>query len=117
MADLSPMVVAEILKDVINAGASYLECKEIEQTKRERIAAELEAKLTLINKHYDLCEKELANHHELAMKAYEKAEKMLNNPKVMEDVNLLKAVLTFLGNAHADNVNSISRMFPSGLLR
>lgn len=50
METLPPALVADILSDFIKSGTEYLACKEREITKREQIAAELEAKLTLIKR-------------------------------------------------------------------
>ena len=107
MAELPPVVAADLLKEFISAGASYLECKEREITRRERIAAELEAKLTLINKNYDLNSKILASRHEEVMRAYQTAEKLLQTPQILEDAAKLKAVLEFLAKAHSDHSLSL----------
>lgn len=120
MATLPPALAAGVLSDLIKCGTDYLACKEREITKREQIAAELEAKLTLINKNYDLCSQILANNHEYAMKSYAIADDLLKNPTVTANAELLKNVLTFLSNEHAKVSDNSTAMFASlsrGMLR
>ena len=111
---LPPEVLVPVISDFIKAGAEYLACREREQTKRERIAAELEAKLTMINKNYDLCSKILADNHEYTMKAYSIAENLLNKPQVMENPALLSQILTFVSETHSKAGDNLTAMF-SGL--
>lgn len=111
MATLPPEIVTTVLSEFIKCGTDYLACREREQTKRERIAAELEAKLALINANYDLCSKILADNHEYAMKSYDIAENLLNNPKVMEDAALLNNILTFIANTHSKVSDNLTTMF------
>lgn len=110
MYELPPVLAADVFKDLINAGTLYLECREREITKRERIAAELEAKLALINANYNLYSQFLAENHALAMRAYQVAEEMLKEPAVLENSDRLKLVLTFLSNAHAQSSGNLAAM-------
>ena len=117
MAALPPAMATAVISEFIKCGTEYLACKEREQTKRAKIAAELEAKLTAINKHYDICSRILADNHEYTMKVYDIAENLLNKPQIMENPAMLKEVLNLVSNAHSQTGNNLTTMFSSLSLR
>jgi hypothetical protein len=90
-----------------------LACKEREITKREQIAAELEAKLTAINKEYDLKSKALEYHHEEIMRLYQIAEDMLKRPEVIANSELTKNLLILVANGHSKAGDNLAAMFSS----
>ncbi len=113
MAELPPALVGSVISDFIKCGTDYLACKEREITKREQIAAELEAKLTAINKEYDLKSQALAYHHEEIMRLYQIAENLLNKPEVIANAELTKNLLIFIANGHSKAGDNLTAMFSS----
>ena len=110
---LPPMAATALLKDVINAATNYAMCKEHERTERTRIAATLEAKLTLINTQYNEFSASLVENHVQFMQAYEIFGSLLKNPTFYENANAVKEVLTFLQNVHESSGKRISEMVDS----
>ena len=98
-------VGVELLKEMITSASNLAVCREQERTKRAQIEAELEAKLTVINKNYDLYSAVLSNHHEIAMKSYDICEKLLQNPVAMENPTLLQLILEFISKTHSANID------------
>ena len=92
---------AQILKELISAATQYQMCKEHERTERMKIEAQLEACLTMINSDHEKFLREMDDNRAVIVRAYDFVEKLLNDPKIFNNPNLLQAVLTFLQNAHA----------------
>ena len=100
-----PAIVGiNIVKEMITSASNLAVCREQERTKRAQIEAELEAKLTVINKNYDLYSAVLSNHHEIAMKSYDICEKLLQNSAMLQNPTLLQLILEFIQKTHANNV-------------
>ena len=116
MSAVPAVALLPVIKEFITTTGSYLECREQEKTKREQIAAELEAKLTIINKQYDLCKEVMANNHEYAMKAYDAVERLMKEPSVVSNPTLLQMVLTFFQTVHKDNINGMLGALPTNRL-
>ena len=111
-APIIPATVAlPVIKEMINAASQYLACKEHERTERERISAQLEAKLTIINKQFDTYSQVLAEHHDYAMKSYKVAEDLINDPFVRSNIELMKCAMTFFANVHSKNSDNLTSMF------
>lgn len=113
MAALPPALAATLLSDFIKYGTEYLACREREITKREQIAAELEAKLTTINKSYDIYSKILADNHEETMRLYQIIEDMLKSPETIANSELTKNLLILLANTHSKSSDNLTTMFSS----
>ena len=101
----APVVVAglALLKEFISAGASYLACREHEQTERAKIAAQLEGYLTAINAQYSTYSRILDANNADAMRLYSMAESLLQDPSVCTNPVLLQGILTFVQNLHSKN--------------
>ena len=104
---LSPTVALSVLRDLITAATQYNICKEQERTKRLKIEADLEACLELINKNHEIFLRVMDDNQSLAMRTYDAAEKLLENPEVYTDPTKLQAVLTFLRDTNTTHGNSL----------
>lgn len=100
------VIVVQALKESINAATQYAMCREHEKTERERIAARLEAQLTIINKSYDAYALELSKHHEEAMSLYKQLTDLIKQSDVIGNLELTKTILQTLQIVHAKNCDS-----------
>ena len=103
---LPPVIVIQALKEAINAATQYAMCREHERTERERIAAQLEAKLAIINKNFDAYSLALRTHHDEVMFLYRQLTDMLKQPQTLGNLALTKEILQTLQVMHAKNCDS-----------
>ena len=101
-------VAANIIKELIIAGSNLIACKEQEKTKRVQIEAELEAKLTAINKDFALYSMIFTNKHTETMKIYDMFETVINQPETRKNVALVQQIMTTLANLHANVIAETS---------
>ena len=101
-------VAATIIKELITAGSNLMVCKEQEKTKRAQIEAELEAKLTAINKDFALYSMIFANNHAETMKVYNTFETVVNQPETRQNPALVQQLMTALANLHANAITGTS---------
>ncbi len=100
-----------LIKEVITGITSYLATKEQAKTERQRIAAELEAKLTAINMRYNSIDKGLQYNHEEVMQYYNLIEELIKAPYIKENPDLLKAALNSLVGFNNGQVKKIETIF------
>lgn len=102
-----------LIKEFITAGASYLAAREHEKTERERIAAQLEACLTTINKNHEIFLQALENNHAEIMEAYKLANDLLKDSECRKNLALVAQVLEFVKTTHTSSNSSLSAMVSS----
>ena len=100
---LPAAAAVSVLKDLITAATKYQMCKEHEHTARIKIEAQLEGCLATLNTQYELFSRDMDDNRAYINRAYDAAEKLLADPKISTNPNLLQLVLTFLQNAHAEH--------------
>ena len=113
-----PVAALPVLKELITAAAQYQMCKEHERTERIKIEAQLEECLATLNANHEKFFRAMDDNSDMINRAYDAAEKLLADPKVSANPNLLQAVLMFLQNVHAvHSVNFVNAVNANAITR